>query len=349
MESALNPAPAIAPTCVSTAPGRPGVRGAHLLAAMALAAGFFLQAPVALAANGDCSQPNSNGSGPSASDCLFILKVAVGQTTCSPECICAPKGTLPTVASDALLCLKKSVGQSVTLNCPCEEPLPDGDDFNDEFTDPNLWSDDFVNGNGVLDETDQVLEYRCAVGTDYDQSLRDWLGSLLPYDADWEVQLDVANLTVPGGNTQYSSIGLSVIESVYFGNEIFTEIYSSRFGGPPVRDGFYTALYADEEFVDESDTDDLGVASGALRVAFDSAGKVITLYYDINPANGYTWVEFGSFGVDGSGGSDGNANWGLTGSDTFLVSIYGYSSDMTIGSGQVYADDFQVTGGVPFP
>jgi hypothetical protein len=67
-----------------------------------------------------CAQPASSGSNPTASDCLFILRTAVGAATCTPECICAPKGTLPTTASDALLCLKKAVGQGVTLACPCE-------------------------------------------------------------------------------------------------------------------------------------------------------------------------------------------------------------------------------------
>ena len=31
-----------------------------------------------IAANGDCAQPVSTGSGPTASDCLFILRAAVG-------------------------------------------------------------------------------------------------------------------------------------------------------------------------------------------------------------------------------------------------------------------------------
>ncbi len=66
-----------------------------------------------------CSQPLSSGVLPTASDCLFILKAAVGLVTCSPECICAPTGSLPIVATDALLCLKKAVGQALPLNCPC--------------------------------------------------------------------------------------------------------------------------------------------------------------------------------------------------------------------------------------
>jgi hypothetical protein len=68
---------------------------------------------------GDCSQPASSGSTVVASDCLYILRTAVGLETCSPACICAPKGTLPTSASDALVCLKKVVGQDIVLACPC--------------------------------------------------------------------------------------------------------------------------------------------------------------------------------------------------------------------------------------
>jgi hypothetical protein len=73
-----------------------------------------------------CAQPVSSGAAPVASDCLFILGVAVGSQTCLPACTCAPTGSLPTKATDALLCLSRATGQPVTLNCPCEEP-PDAD------------------------------------------------------------------------------------------------------------------------------------------------------------------------------------------------------------------------------
>jgi hypothetical protein len=66
-----------------------------------------------------CAQPVSTGAKPVASDCLFILRTAIGVQSCSPECACAPKGTLPVKATDALLCLKNATGQAVTLNCPC--------------------------------------------------------------------------------------------------------------------------------------------------------------------------------------------------------------------------------------
>jgi hypothetical protein len=66
-----------------------------------------------------CAQPLTSGALPTASDCLFILQVAVDSATCSPECICAPSGTLPVKATDALLCLSAAVGSAVSLDCPC--------------------------------------------------------------------------------------------------------------------------------------------------------------------------------------------------------------------------------------
>lgn len=72
-----------------------------------------------LAAQGDCSQPLSNGDSPVSTDCLFILNAAVSLVTCSPTCICAPSGELPASATDALVCLRKAVGQDVPLSCPC--------------------------------------------------------------------------------------------------------------------------------------------------------------------------------------------------------------------------------------
>lgn len=66
-----------------------------------------------------CAQPVSTGPAPVASDCLYILNAAVGVTTCSPACICAPKGTLPVSATDALVCLNAAVGTAVELMCDC--------------------------------------------------------------------------------------------------------------------------------------------------------------------------------------------------------------------------------------
>jgi pathogenesis-related protein 1 len=67
-----------------------------------------------------CGQPLSSGAAPTATDCLYLLRAAVGATACAMPCECAPKGTLPTSATDALLCLNAATGQPASLQCPCE-------------------------------------------------------------------------------------------------------------------------------------------------------------------------------------------------------------------------------------
>jgi hypothetical protein len=69
------------------------------------------------AALGDCGQPLSNGSKPNATDCLHVLKAAVGVTSC--DCVCDTNGSGTLLASDALLCLRVAVGQPLELECDC--------------------------------------------------------------------------------------------------------------------------------------------------------------------------------------------------------------------------------------
>jgi hypothetical protein len=85
-----------------------------------LAAAAFLVAAAAgtaAAGLGDCSQPLSTGGGPNSADCLYVLKAAVGSRPCE-NCVCDTNGNNAITTTDALVCLKKAVGQSVSLNCP---------------------------------------------------------------------------------------------------------------------------------------------------------------------------------------------------------------------------------------
>jgi hypothetical protein len=68
-------------------------------------------------AQGDCAQPVSTGSGPVATDALFVLRAAVGTATCE-NCVCDIDGNGSVSASDALAVLKAATGQPISLNCP---------------------------------------------------------------------------------------------------------------------------------------------------------------------------------------------------------------------------------------
>ena len=98
----------------------------RLFASFATAAfALALTSSAALAAKGDCGQPSSNGSGPVATDCLFILQASVGAQTCSPVCICDLNASTGNPnATDALSCLKAATGTPGLLNCPCSSGPP---------------------------------------------------------------------------------------------------------------------------------------------------------------------------------------------------------------------------------
>lgn len=87
------------------------------LAASLLFFSAHLSAAPALAAQGDCGQPQSNGATPTATDALAALNAAVGLLPCE-LCVCDVDGSAAITATDALSILSLAVGGPVTLNCP---------------------------------------------------------------------------------------------------------------------------------------------------------------------------------------------------------------------------------------
>ncbi|HYC54041.1 MAG TPA: hypothetical protein VEL28_03795 [Candidatus Binatia bacterium] len=106
------------------------VKSSFLAAAAAI---FLFPAAQALAANGDCSQPATNGPNPTASDCAYILRSAVGLEDCE-LCVCDTNGSQSKTAADALTCLRKAVGANVNLNCPSCGPTTTTDGPGDSST-----------------------------------------------------------------------------------------------------------------------------------------------------------------------------------------------------------------------
>jgi hypothetical protein len=101
---------------------RPRSRRSTMARAVGVLVGAFVSLVVVvpgqrvLAAQGDCGQPVSSGDGPTATDALFVLRVAVGLDSCEP-CVCDVDGSGATTAGDALLALKVSVGEGLPLAC----------------------------------------------------------------------------------------------------------------------------------------------------------------------------------------------------------------------------------------
>ncbi len=216
------------------------------------------------------------------------------------------------------------------------------DDFHDNVKNTTKWDADIIFGHGAVTETNQHLEYTVAVsGAQYDFAYRPWLLNDPAYNDTWEAVLDVHNEVTPDIN-QIASVGIEVFNFDDSDDSIYLELYASGLSGlPPTRGFFCSLLENGRESAAPVDSLDLGVTNGALRIVYQGQTKVVFAYYDPDgKANGYAWTLLASFGINNSGGADGNARWGMTSSDIFLVSPYGYSERMLIPRNRVWADNF---------
>jgi hypothetical protein len=213
-----------------------------------------------------------------------------------------------------------------------------GDDFDDDSKDLAKWGADEVDGKGELIEINQRLEYTTTgKGTaTHDSVDRPWRATQFPYNADWVVQIDVTNTTSSG---LFSSFGIDVRSVRLANNDIEVELAQSGM--------FWAEFHGGKNISGEGWASSIGPNNiGAVRMSFDSTTKVFTVYYDIDPSDGYQWTEFGSFGVAGTGGANGTRDWGLTDTDQFIARVFGYSEKADkITSGQLYGDNFLETGG----
>ena len=220
------------------------------------------------------------------------------------------------------------------------------DDFNDNAKNPAKWGNDVRSGTGTLIEKNQRLEYTSTSVAESDSN-RPWVLTRMPYNSDWEVQIDTVNNAVPSPPLEVSSFGILLVSPFTADNSVYVEMYASALGlGTSARNGFNSVFETNDDDETETDSGETGTTQGAVRMAFNSATKVITVHYDTNRNDGYQWVEFGSFGVANANGTTANRQWGLNDTNQFPVYVYGYSSGMTISSGQVFGDNFQETGGV---
>lgn len=77
--------------------------------------------PSPRADTGDCGQPHSTGPVSTASDSWYVLRTAVGLSTCN-RCVCDVNDSGDITSTDALIVLEDAVGLDVTYDCPPCDP-----------------------------------------------------------------------------------------------------------------------------------------------------------------------------------------------------------------------------------
>lgn len=101
-------------------------RQLHIFASLALSGILLAGTPARVeAAAGGCGQPSSAGTGPTATDALFILNAAIGLASCE-LCTCDTDNSGTITATDALRALGAAVGIDPGLACPVCVSLCEG-------------------------------------------------------------------------------------------------------------------------------------------------------------------------------------------------------------------------------
>ncbi|MEX0320691.1 MAG: Ig-like domain-containing protein [Puniceicoccaceae bacterium] len=221
------------------------------------------------------------------------------------------------------------------------------DDFEDNVKDPALWSADSGSAFGQLNEINGRLEFTSSDPFGEVERSRPY-NLTLPADSGWVVTAEVANFVLTTTNPQIASLGIAVFPTGDSVREVWIELYSSWTSGIESVWGYNAQLIkaSDPDNYYGFDSGNVITASeGQLRLTYDSGTRIITA--DYWPSNEPDWIELASFGVGGSGGLNGNSDWGLGSEGTFEMTLWGYTLARSVSSGNAFFESIsvQATGG----
>jgi len=155
--------------------------------------------------------------------------------------------------------------------------------------------------------------------------------------------VDTFNSLVVTGANQQVATGIAISDGRVLSNEIIVTQFSGGSDIGTSQVGFVGRLGGLSNGVFVSALN-ITSTNGAVRVSFDSTTKVVTLYYDADHSGGYTWTQFGSFGINGSNGTDGNMSWNFADTNQIVIGIYGFAENTAVSSNEVALDNFATTG-----
>jgi hypothetical protein len=204
------------------------------------------------------------------------------------------------------------------------------DSFMAASKDSSIWDEDarLFGTGGVFSQDSGRLEFSVPSADGEVMLIRPWKQDFPSYGQDWDVVITVANLRIFTSATSGLGLGLVVRNRANPLDLVTAEIFADNFGSP--KEGFFSECLAGGDSVGDFESGDLNAQHGMLRLSYDRTTKVFRSYYKVSSE----WVEMASFGVAGTGGSSGNADWKMTASSAFEVGVFGYSGGETIPSGK---------------
>ena len=211
------------------------------------------------------------------------------------------------------------------------------DDFNDNSADPTKWATDRTSGAAGISFEEQSGRLELLnTSNDLNQSIvfRDALLTLR-YDETWQVIVD-AHMLLDVNTAPSARVGLVVFSP---GLNNATGMLLKADDGARRLQGYDGSGFGPDFWTrPASELAD----NGQISVSYDASNHLISLAF----ANGIgvePSVTYGTLGIDGvSVGTLGTMNWGMTGSDSFTVSLMGTAAGTPVATGQAWFDNVAV-------
>lgn len=215
------------------------------------------------------------------------------------------------------------------------------DDFNDEVRDEAKWPNYGCWNGGAFAETNGRLEFTTTSAPPANYSCEAVLESahVGQFNRGFSFTVDLANFAPPiEHRSGYFLVEISAANNQ--ANQLAVQFANWSTGDK------YIGTYLRKEGYNVAGSG-TNVATDAirLRIDFDSQTKVISTFYDVNPADADEWIPIDSFGIAGDGGTHGYTDWELGETDPFAISLraqwsFEEGADYVgLESGQVFIDN----------
>lgn len=233
-------------------------------------------------------------------------------------------------------CAIWSLGLLLTISAnECWAAFDGCDNFNDNSKDQTRWGADFSFGAGVLNETNQRLEYATSgTPTMRDNAARPWILNSGSYTQNWELKVDVNVPLLPLTTSQMVGLNLMVFPDTNGSNSRFA-VELDRFSG----ELSFICLFAVNSQQSELARIIATSTNAAVRITFDASTKALSAFFDEDGSNcGYSWRLLASTNVA--------SGWGMTATNVFNTVLGGSSEGVSVtSSNNVFLDNFSAASG----
>ena len=210
--------------------------------------------------------------------------------------------------------------------------------FNDEESIKRSFIPSFQSGTGSLDYEKPNFRYTTSTPSPKDFDYKLYQPARIRANKDFTIITELKNSTIPESSKELASVGIEIYQRKNLSNRLATELSCARLEGYFSRTVF-SQLVEFGEKKSSCYSEDLRLTEiTTVKIDYISKNKVFYISY----LQDEKWIKVGSFGIAGSGGENGNAQWKMKNNENLLLYIYGFSTHMNVYEGDIQIKSLKI-------